>query len=359
MTEHIRLRAEKGATREETQKLLLKAGWPEKLVNEYLDKTYKQLEQNIILRVRGVSKSFGSNEVIREIDLDIKTGEIFGLIGTSGAGKTTLLNIAVGFLRPDQGDVLLSLPDGTIQSVQKNPYSIKKQIGFSTQTPSFYNRLTARENLEHFAKLYGLMEPELTRRCNSVIDLVGLKEGKDIQAINLSGGMQKRLDIACALLNDPRILILDEPTADLDPILRKQLWELIRQINSKGTTVILASHFLAEIELLCTRIAIIQNKKIAVLGTAEELRNIYSKNYEITYESVTQIYDRILSELEKRKRYFKTASKRTGELVIEAPEPGYILPVIAAYVEQHRGDIQTLHIARPTLGRVFEAVVKK
>lgn len=358
LAEHIRKTAEKGTSREEVQQLLLKSGWPASKVNEYLEKTYKKLEQNVIIRVRALSKSFAENLVLDTIDLDIKTGEIFGIIGTSGAGKTTLLNLMVGFLKPDQGDVLLSLPDGSIQSILKSPNLIKKHIGFSTQTPSFYNRLSVLENLQHFAKLYHIPEPDLTRRCNALVELVGLKEAKDVAAANLSGGMQKRLDIACALLPDPRILILDEPTADLDPILRKQLWELIKQINAKGTTILLASHFLAEIELLCSRIAIIQSKKIAELGTAQELRDVYSKNYEITLETASQKYDKLLAELQKRKRQFAKVSQKEGELIIETPTPGSILPVIATYLEQQR-DVQSLHIAKPTLGRVFESVVKR
>lgn len=359
IAEHIRLSAEKGLSKEDVKERLLKAGWPASQVNDYIAKTYKQLEQNVIIRIRGISKSFGENTVLQNIDFDIKTGEIFGIIGTSGAGKTTMLNLLVGFLKPDGGDVLLSLQDGTIQSVLKRPDLIKKHIGFSTQTPSFYNKLTVRENMEHFAKLYHISPSEIIRRCNALMDLVGLKEAKDVLAANLSGGMQKRLDIACALLPDPRMLILDEPTADLDPILRKQLWELIRQINAKGTTIILASHFLAEIELLCSRIAILQNKKIVELGTAQQLRDIYSKNYEIAVEITTQNYDKLIEELQKKKKYFTKVIKREGELVIDAPEPAYILPIIAAYIEQHRGEVQSLNIARPTLGRVFEAVMKR
>ncbi|MBW2969873.1 ABC transporter ATP-binding protein [Candidatus Woesearchaeota archaeon] len=359
IAEHIRLSAEKGLSKEEIKERLLKAGWPASQVNEYIEKSYKQLEQDVIIRIRGLTKSFAENTVLQNIDLDVKTGEIFGLIGTSGAGKTTILNLLVGFLKPDAGDVLLSFPDGTIQSVLKRPDLIKKHIGFSTQTPSFYNKLTVRENLEHFAKLYHLSPTELVRRCNALMDLVGLKEARDILAANLSGGMQKRLDIACALLPDPRILILDEPTADLDPILRKQLWELIRQINAKGTTIILASHFLAEIELLCSRIAILQNKKIIELGTAQQLRDVYSKNYEIAIETTTQNYDRLIAELQKKKKYFTKAITREGELVIDAPEPGHILPLIADYIEKHRGEVLSLNIAKPTLGRVFEAVIKR
>ncbi len=358
LAEHIRLTAEQGLSRNEIKELLLKSGWPEAQVKNYLEKTFKTLEKGVIIRVQGLTKSFEENKILENVNLDIKSGEIFGIIGMSGAGKTTLLNILVGFLRPEQGDVLVAMPDGSTQSVFKQPDIIKKCVGFSTQTPSFYNKLTVRENLEHFARLYNLTEPDLTRRCNALMELVGLKESKDILAAHLSGGMQKRLDIACALLHDPSILVLDEPTADLDPILRKQLWELIKQINAKGTTIILASHFLAEIELLCSRIAILQNKKVVEIGTTQELRDIYSKNYEIFFETSTQKYDKILRELQKRRKYFSKITQEAGELVIQTPIPEAILPVLASYLQRQR-DLQSLHVARPTLGRVFEAIVKR
>jgi ABC-2 type transport system ATP-binding protein len=358
LAEHIRLTAEQGMPKQQIRELLLKAGWPEAQVTAYLDKAFKKLEKGVIMRVHGIAKKFGQNTILQNVDFDVQAGEIFGIIGMSGAGKTTLLNLLVGFLTPEQGDVLLALPNGTTQSVFKHPELIKSYFGFSTQTPSFYGKLTVRENLEHFGRLYGLEEPDLTRRCNALMELVGLKESKDAISSYLSGGMQKRLDIACALLHDPSILILDEPTADLDPILRKQFWELIKQINAKGTTIILASHFLAEIELLCNRIGILQGKKMAELGTAEELRNIYSRNYEIYFENSSKNYDYLLRELAKRKRYFSKVSQESGELIIQTPQPEKVLPVISEYLERKR-DVQSLQVARPSLGKVFEAVVKR
>lgn len=358
LAEHIRYTAQKGLSRNEIKALLLKAGWPESQVTEYLQKAFKQLDKGVIIKSTAISKSFGQHQILENVDFEVNAGEIFGLIGMSGAGKTTLLNILVGFLKPEQGDIVLALPGGNTQSVIANPELIKQYVGFSTQTPSFYSQLTVRENLEHFGKLYQITEPDITRRVNALMELVGLAESKNVMAMHLSGGMQKRLDIACALLHDPSILILDEPTADLDPILRKQLWDLIKQINSKGTTIILASHFLAEIELLCTRIAILGNKKIIEIGTAEQLREIYSKNYEIFLTTTSKNYDKLVEQLRRQKRYFTKVTKEGTELVIQTPSPEHILPLLANTIT-HKGDLENLHVARPTLGRVFEAVMKR
>lgn len=354
--ERIRSGAEKGLNKKEMKTLLLNAGWPEKTVNDYIEKTYKNLESGIILSARNITKIFGTNIVLQNVDLDIRSGEIFGLIGSSGSGKTTLLNTLVGFIQPDIGDVYFAKNSGNRTSLSKNKDLIKKHIGFSTQIPSFYHKLTVLENLEHFGTLLGLEENYLKRRINALLDLVGLTNAKHAYGGQLSGGMQKRLDIACALLSDPDILILDEPTADLDPIMRKQLWGLIKQINSKGTTIILASHFLAEIELLCNRIAVLHKKKIAELGTAEELRNAYSKQFDITMTlQKDEKYEKFTNELKKRK--IQNEITNTGDLLIRTFEPEKILTLITQTCK--RGEILSLHVTKPLLGEVFEHLITK
>ncbi len=354
MAERIRLGKERGLPRDQIRRLLADAGWPEDQVVAYIEKTYKELQKGSLVQVHGVTKSFGAHQVLKGVDLDIKQGEIFGLIGMSGTGKTTLLNLLVGFLRPDAGDIIVAPDTKTQVSVTRTPNAMKQLVGFSTQNPSFYPKLTVRENLAHFGTLYGEQGIDLTRRVNALCDLVGLQEARNVLASQLSGGMQKRLDIACALIHDPLLLILDEPTADLDPILRKQFWDLIRKINAKGTTILLSSHFLAEIELLCSRIAILQGGRVVELGTADELRSIYSRNYEVFLQTRSKKYESLLL---KGKRFVAKSQEDDGELIIETPFPEKVLSLIADAIP--RGDLISVHISRPTLGRVFEAVVRK
>lgn len=351
--EHIKLSS--NLSREEVRKLLLSAGWSVSQVSAYLERTFKNLDKELIIRIQGLAKSFGEKSVLSNVSVDIKGGELFGLIGMSGTGKTTLLNIIAGFLKPDSGDVFVAFPDGTTKSVVQNPELVKTRIGFSTQTPSFYPRLTVRENMEHFARLYGLDEVELHKKCASLLSLVGLSQARDVIAAHLSGGMQKRLDIACAMINDPAILILDEPTADLDPVLRKQLWELIRQINAKGTTILLASHFLAEIELLCSRIAVLQNGLILEQGTADQLRNLYSGQYEIYVQASSA--KRLLDDLYRSKRFWSKAGIENDELVVQTSYPESMMSFLASHIK--KGELHSVHVARPTLGKVFEQLVKR
>jgi ABC-2 type transport system ATP-binding protein len=343
-------------SRSEIRSLLLKAGWPSSLVQKYLSKV-KPVE-GAVLHIHGISKSFNGQQVIESADFDVNKGEIFGIIGMSGAGKTTLLNLLVGFLTPEQGDVIFTLPDGSNISISKQADLVKKFFGFSTQSPSFYPKLTVIENLEHFGTLTGVPARKLRARAKELLRLVGLSSAQEVIAEELSGGMKKRLDIACALMHNPAVLILDEPTADLDPIMRKQLWQLIKDINKTGTTIILASHFLAEIELLCTRIGILQNHTIIEVGTADQLRSIYSRNFELRLESDSHEYRQLLSNLSHKASFFSKAAIENDELVIETAFPEKVLPIVSRFISKQDG-LRKLSVARPSLGKVFETLVKK
>ncbi|MBD3355230.1 ATP-binding cassette domain-containing protein [Candidatus Woesearchaeota archaeon] len=222
-----------------------------------------------LIRLRNVSKSFGDKDILNEIRLDIKKGDMIGLVGESGAGKTTLLKLIIGFLEPDKGDISFGL--------QKKDSEKMGCFGFSTQEKSFYSRLTINENLVYFAALHDIPKSLLDENINNVLKCVGLDNEKDVIAKNLSQGMQKRLDIACSIIHDPNILIFDEPTADMDPVLKKQIWSLIKDLNKENNkTIIVSSHDPKELFAVCDRIFLISSRKIKeIKGMKKNISKIY------------------------------------------------------------------------------------
>lgn len=346
------------------QQVLLLAGWPQTLIDEFMLKNqrkFKKLQirpESALVTIEGISKKFNDNSVIENVSLKIIPGELLGIIGLSGAGKTTLLNLLVGFSKPDQGHVSLKLPDGTITSVKKDSSLVKAMFGFSAQTPSFYSKLTVKENLKHFGSLYGIPETELIPKIKELLNFVGLTKAQNVVAHNLSGGMQKRLDIACAMIHEPRILILDEPTADLDPLLRKQMWALIKQINNTGTTVIVASHFVDEIESYCKRVAVLGNKRIYQVGTPDELIDEYARNYEIEIETKDKDYS-VLTRSLARLKVVNNYVKKDDGVVVYTDYPDKMLEWVAKYCHKNKEKIKKLNLSRPSLSEIFESIVAK
>ena len=205
-----------------------------------------------IIKIEGLSKAYGTKIILQNVSLDINKGEILGIMGVNGSGKSTLLNSVIGYLDPEEGHVLFEVGEENgkpvYQQVHKRKNIAKKMFGFAAQEPSYYDKLTVEENVDYFGVLYGLKRKVRHTNTNTVIDLMELKESRRKLGENLSGGMQKRLDFACSLIHEPKVLLLDEPTSEMDPILRKEIWSLINRIRDKGTTVVIASHYIEEIE---------------------------------------------------------------------------------------------------------------
>lgn len=317
-----------------------------------------------IFKIDGIVKTFKDRTILNDISFDIKEGEIFGIIGPSGSGKTTLLNTIIGFIQPDQGEVLFKLDhviesskENNFQSVIKKHSLLKKMFGFASQVPSFYHNLTIRENLDYFGSLYDLYPEALDANIDTLLNLLDLKNYEDILAKNLSGGMERRLDIACALIHDPPILILDEPTSDLDPILRAHIWNLIRKINSKGTTIIISSHNLSELEHLCSRIAILKDGKILDVDTPYALKNKYLKLEEVHIESYPGDYDKLIPELTDKD--IKRKEIRGSSLVLFTNKPRKVLQILFDLMKAHKEEIIDIKIGKGTLNDMFINLYKE
>jgi ABC-2 type transport system ATP-binding protein len=209
------------------------------------------------ISVRDLRKSYGDVAAVDGVSFDVEPGEFFGILGPNGAGKTTTLEIVEGLRKPDSGDVaVLGLPAWPRNGM------LLPRIGVQLQASSFFERLTAREQIGTFASLYGVP----ARRADEMLATVGLADQAGVRAEKLSGGQAQRLSIACALVHDPELLFLDEPTGALDPQARRNLWDLLRQISSSGRTVVLTTHHMDEAESLCDRVAIMDHGKILRAG---------------------------------------------------------------------------------------------
>lgn len=217
-----------------------------------------------IVSIQHVSKVFETHEVLKDINLEIKEGEILGLLGPSGAGKTTLVKQLVGLDLPTSGEIFL---------FQEKMPSLKliERIGYMAQSDALYGELSASENLQFFASLYGLKGKKQQQRVEEVMGIVQLSDHINKLVSNYSGGMKRRLSLAIALLHEPEILILDEPTVGIDPVLRKSIWESFYKLQKKGTTLIVTTHVMDEAEK-CDRLGLIRDGRLIAVGTPEDLK---------------------------------------------------------------------------------------
>ncbi len=224
-----------------------------------------------VIKIDNVSKNYKSKKALDNISLNIKQGELFGLLGVNGAGKTTLIKILCGLTRKTNGTIIIDN-----YNLDKEIDKIKEIINISPQETSVANNLTVKENLEFFSNIYN----QDTTTINELIDIFNLSDVLSQRAKTLSGGYKRRLSIAIALISKPNILFLDEPTLGLDVFARRELWNIIKKLK-KSITIILTSHYLDEIENLCDRVAILSNGKLLQTGTIQEIKQqTQSKNFE-------------------------------------------------------------------------------
>jgi len=218
-----------------------------------------------VVKINRLKKSYKDKVAVKEIDLEIKRGDIHGILGPNGAGKSTLLSCVTGLIDYDNGEVLF-----------EDRYRLKswsKYIGYVPQELAIYPELSPYENVRFFASLYGYRGEELERRVLEAIDFVGLIEVKDKKSSEFSGGMKRRLNLACAIAHSPKLIIMDEPTVGIDPQSRNRILENVKELNKQGVTVIYTTHYMEEVEAICNQITVIDHGKVIANGTKEEIKN--------------------------------------------------------------------------------------
>jgi ABC-2 type transport system ATP-binding protein len=248
--------------------------------------------ENIAIYIDKVSKSYGRFVALDRVELAIERGEMFGLIGSNGAGKSTLTKIMAGFLSPDKGNIYYY---GVELSANYN--EMKKYIGIVPQEVSFYHTFSVKENLNFFASLYGLKGEERRKRVNILLEWFDLTKFRKMKAEHLSGGYKRLLNIACALVNDPPIIFMDEPTVGLDPGMRQLFWEKIKKLKEGGKTICLTTHYMDEAEQLCTKIAIIDKGRVLMRGRPQDLINQFGGRKILVIKLSQQPSEELIAEL--------------------------------------------------------------
>ena len=235
-----------------------------------------------ILRTKDLTKKYDNRVVVDNLNLEIKRGEVFGLLGPNGAGKSTTMNMICDIVKPTLGSVEFMGKD-----FRRNRKELVKKLGYIPQDLAIHGNLKAWENVELFTSLYGIKGAELKTAIDESLEYVGLSERRNDYAKSFSGGMKRRLNIACAIGHHPELLIFDEPTVGIDPQSRNFILSKIKESNQNGATVIYTSHYMEEVEAICTRIAIMDNGRIIACGTSQELKKLVTKDAEdISLEEV-------------------------------------------------------------------------
>ncbi|MEI6667922.1 MAG: ABC transporter ATP-binding protein, partial [Acidobacteriota bacterium] len=220
--------------------------------------------------VRELTRRFGDFVAVDRVSFDVEQGEIFGFLGANGAGKSTTIRMLCGLLKPTAGTALVAGID-----VGRDPEGVKRSIGYMSQRFSLYELLSVEENITFFGGLYGLDDDRIVARRDYVLEMAGLRGRERTLTRDLAGGWRQRLALGCAILHEPRVLFLDEPTGGVDPVSRRQFWALIDQLSRGGVTVFVTTHYLDEAEH-CHRLALMQAGRIAAIGTVHELKQVFS-----------------------------------------------------------------------------------
>ncbi len=296
-----------------------------------------------VIETKELVKSFDEFTAVDGVNLNVEKGVIFGLLGPNGAGKSTLINILTCALRPTSGSAFISGLD--VIGDRKDVLSI---IGVVPQEKSFYEDLTVMENLIYFGSLYSMPRVEIKRHGYEILNLLRLADKKDKRASDLSGGMKTRLNIACALIHKPEVLILDEPSVGLDPVSAMALWKTIRKVNGDGVTVLITTHDMIEADELCHRIVIVNRGKIVEEGTPDELKEKVGIE-KILIKSTPGEYHVLAEKIEK----VASVTETEDSLTISSSDFQSILPKVLEIFREGNETVVDITASKPNLKDVF------
>ncbi|HTL80381.1 MAG TPA: ABC transporter ATP-binding protein [Bacteroidia bacterium] len=298
-----------------------------------------------MIEVQDLRKTYDKNVALNGISFSIKDGEFYGLLGPNGAGKTTTISIISTILKPDSGKIMINGMD-----LSSNNIASKKIIGVVPQEIALYDKLTAQQNLEFWGSLYNVEKSLLNKRIDETLDLLGLADRKNDKIKDYSGGMKRRINIASALLHEPKILFMDEPTVGIDPQSRNLIFEVVEKLHKKGMTIVYTTHYMEEAERFCDRIGIIDKGEIIVQGTLGELRE-FSKMKESIMVKLNQ---NGAETEEKIKKNFKGDYTLNGtELMVTSDNIRADLPKVVMQCGELGLDLHSIDIQKVNLETIF------
>ncbi len=303
-----------------------------------------------MLEIKKISKEYGDMIAVNDIDLEINKGEIFGILGPNGAGKSTLIGMICGLIKRTSGEIIY-------EEKETKTRRFKENIGIVPQDFALYWDLTAKENIEFFCSLYGFKGRDLKGRVDKVLEFVGLTDVRKKRASEFSGGMKRRLNIACAIAHSPKLIIMDEPTVGIDPQSRNHILKSVLKLRDEGATVIYTSHYMQEVDDICDRIAIIDKGNVIAEGTSEELKNLIGDKriFNITVKEKIDNFEEKLLEItgiEKvvfSENQYKISTIKNSNLLTKIIETALNLD----------GEIINIENSEPTLENVFLALTGK
>lgn len=305
-----------------------------------------------VVKIENLVKRYKELVALEHLSLEIEEGEVFGLLGPNGSGKTTTINCLLSLLSYDKGTVEIFGKKMTPVS-----YDIKKQIGIIMQNVAVFQELNVYENIDYFCGLYIKDKNKRKQYVEEAIQFAGLEDFRKFRPKKLSGGLLRRLNIACGIAHKPRLIILDEPTVAVDPQSRNKILEGIQELNRKGATIIYTSHYMEEVEQLCTRIAIMDRGKKIAEGTKDELKRMIKNTETVTIE-VLEVPESVLTELENIRHVYK-ASFTDEKLTIECSGGKHNLIRILDVLQKENISFGRVYTELPTLNDVFLEITGK
>ncbi|MEK5134923.1 ABC transporter ATP-binding protein [Bacillus sp. FSL W8-0645] len=310
-----------------------------------------------MLNVHNIKKYYKDKQVLKGITFHLKKGESFGLLGPNGAGKSTLIGILTGLIHATSGTITIEGID-----LKKETKKAQQMIGIVPQEIALYLQLTAKENLMFWGKMYGLKGKELKSRVQETLELIGLKDRANDQVKVFSGGMKRRVNIGCAILHQPKLLIMDEPTVGIDPQSRNHILETVKTLNGEGMTIIYTSHYMEEVEFLCERMAIMDHGSIIALGDQHELSELVGNQREIV---LTIKYEHGQNDIDRVRQFIhevdplKEIVVQGNQMKIFDQHPQQLLSHLIQGVTALNIQIISAEIVEPNLENVFLYLTSK